>query len=160
MWADPYGIVDPIASKRVCFYIAKPFLLRTPQQKLIYDGLRDSVPAEAAFYPSPFTPVPKTAWKLQPIGFWTGLEKQGNLTLTNGCRPPSWHGGSQSWGTSCSPCISPAPPPTYLGGRSCLQVLAVSFTVSMGTTSLGMSPALQQPNTQGTQCACDFSLLH
>lgn len=57
----------------------------------MYNGVRDCTSvAEAAFYPPLFTPVPMTGWELWPIGFQTYLEKESNLSLTNGCRPPSW----------------------------------------------------------------------
>lgn len=58
-----------------------------------------------------------TGWKLYQIDFQTNLEKQGNPNLTNCCRPHSWHGGSQGWGTSCSLRSLPPPPPTGLGGQ-------------------------------------------
>lgn len=50
--------------------------------------------------------------------FQTNMENQNNLSLTNDWRPLCWCETSQEWGVSCSPCI--APPPTSLGGESCL----------------------------------------
>ena len=94
--ADPYGVVELLHPSGFVFKL-NPFYF-IPLNKIHLDvrWLRDRVSvAEAAFYLSLFTPMPMTGWKLQPIGFQTDLEKQGKLSLTNGCRPPSWRGGSQ-----------------------------------------------------------------